>query len=154
MDASRIVDHLYQGSKPAKGDMPWIREVFDALVLSANEYQPDVGGIKTIRVPLNDYSDADITDEEKKLALVAGEEVAKEMDEGKDVLVTCVAGLNRSGLISALALIHSKKHKMSPQDAVRTIRKARPQALFNKSFTSYLKQFATSASDRQRSRIG
>lgn len=148
MDANKIVEHLYQGSKPSLKDAKELAHIFDALVLAANEHQLDTDKIlPTLHVRLNDYPSVPITEKEKELAVKAGKAVADMIDDGKDVMVTCVAGLNRSGLISALALMNSH-HKMTPQQAMSTIRQARPMALFNKSFISFLKSLATSSREQ------
>lgn len=61
---------------------------------------------------------------------------AKMIMEGHHVLVTCWAGLNRSGLISALTLVELG---FSHKDAIEIVRKGRgPYALCNKQFESIL----------------
>jgi protein-tyrosine phosphatase len=60
----------------------------------------------------------------------------KQWKKGDRVLVRCQAGLNRSGLVTALILI---KNGMSPEDAIRTIRKNRADiALFNEHYVNWL----------------
>ena len=55
---------------------------------------------------------------------------------GKRVLIRCQAGLNRSGLVTALVLVRSG---YSPQDAIELIRKRRNSlALFNRQFVKFL----------------
>ena len=55
---------------------------------------------------------------------------------GDRVLVRCQAGLNRSGLVSALILI---KDGATPEEAINIIRKHRGEdALFNTSFVDWL----------------
>jgi protein-tyrosine phosphatase len=56
------------------------------------------------------------------------------MEKGS-VLVTCQAGLNRSGIISAMSLIIRGD---SPQAAVMMVRMAREHALSNRHFREYL----------------
>lgn len=61
----------------------------------------------------------------------------EEWMSGKRVLIRCQAGLNRSGLVTALVLI---REGFTPEDAISLIRKKRhPQALFNKQFVEFLK---------------
>lgn len=55
---------------------------------------------------------------------------------GKQVLVRCQAGMNRSGLIIAIALM---KDGASASEAITTIRAKNPMALSNSAFTSFLK---------------
>jgi protein-tyrosine phosphatase len=60
----------------------------------------------------------------------------KQWKKGDRVLIRCQAGLNRSGLVTALILI---KDGMSPEDAIRTIRKNRAAiALFNDHYVNWL----------------
>jgi protein-tyrosine phosphatase len=55
---------------------------------------------------------------------------------GEQVLIRCQAGLNRSGLVTALALMHAG---YEPGDAIRQIRQQRSQmALFNDHFVTWL----------------
>lgn len=57
---------------------------------------------------------------------------------GKRVLVRCQAGLNRSGLITALILM---REGYSADEAINLIREKRsPHALFNKSFVAWLRK--------------
>jgi hypothetical protein len=60
----------------------------------------------------------------------------KQWKKGDRVLVRCQAGLNRSGLVTALILI---KDGMNPESAIRTIRKNRADiALFNEHYVNWL----------------
>ena len=59
-----------------------------------------------------------------------------EWQKGKKVLVRCQAGLNRSGLVTALVLI---REGYSPQAAIELIRTQRNElALFNRQFVKFL----------------
>lgn len=59
----------------------------------------------------------------------------------KHVLIRCQAGLNRSGLLTALVLM---KDGVEAADAIRTIRERRsPFALCNVTFESYLRSQTT-----------
>ena len=62
--------------------------------------------------------------------------VANAIRAGQVVLVTCAAGLNRSGLISALALCGLG---LSPTKAIARVRLCRPGALFNIQFVKTVK---------------
>ncbi len=60
-----------------------------------------------------------------------------EWQSGKRVLIRCQAGLNRSGLVTALVLI---REGYSPEEAISMIRERRsPDALFNRQFVEFLK---------------
>jgi protein-tyrosine phosphatase len=55
---------------------------------------------------------------------------------GKRVLIRCQAGLNRSGLVTALVLMRAG---FTAQDAIDRIRNVRdPQCLYNKAFVKFL----------------
>jgi len=101
---TRLIDGLYIGSQPPLGDI-LARQGFDVLVLCAEEYQPrstnfpDLTAV--IHAPLDD---ARPTVEEIDTALKAAMNIADFHHHGKNILVTCIMGRNRSGLISALAL--------------------------------------------------
>ena len=126
---------LYQGEAP-KGR---VRGQFDAVVLAAEEYQPDArtfGVREIIRAPLDD-SGKPLTAREAKNILEAASLVAHRVRQGKRVLVTCWMGLNRSGVIVAQAL---KLLGMSTENAIRHVKRARGQfALSNESFVDFLK---------------
>ena len=73
----------------------------------------------------------DVREVERLAALVAGR-----LAEGRRVLVRCQAGLNRSSLVAARALVLSG---WAPADAVAAIRAARsPNCLFNREFLQYV----------------
>ena len=56
--------------------------------------------------------------------------------KGQRVLIRCQAGLNRSGLVTALVLM---KDGLSAQEAINLIRKQRdPDALFNNHYVNWL----------------
>lgn len=137
LDADRIADNLYQGSRPPVG--PQVRDCgFDVLVLTAEEYQPPAEGFPGVRVVHAGYDDAGrpITESEWRTALRASKIVAIEVRRGARVLVTCHMGLNRSGLVSALALHYLTG--MAGSACARVVRHRRPGALRNPSFSEVL----------------
>lgn len=107
VEASEIVPGLWQGSKPALG--PHVAERgFDVLVLCAREYQPAsvyFPKVQVIHAP-NDDNPAlyPFTEESLKTAVQASTAVLEARREGKRCLVTCAAGMNRSGLVVAITL--------------------------------------------------
>ena len=68
-------------------------------------------------------------------ARAIGRWVAEMVDSGMTVAVQCAAGINRSGLISGRALIELGHQ---PQHAIELVRQARPGALTNREFVSWL----------------
>lgn len=110
------------------------------LILSAKEFQPvGITSVETFRVRLVDskhLNQFEIVD-----TIFSAEEAAKlaatRVMQGKNVLITCHAGLNRSGLIVGLTL--KKLTAFSPEQILQTIRKNRWGALFNPLFVEILK---------------
>jgi len=138
IDASQISGNLYQGGAPQVGHA--VREAgFDALVLCAMEYQPnDFPGVKVFHAP-NDDSGQPPDGFQVMVARLAAEAVVRELGAGKKVLVTCMAGRNRSGLVNGMALIKLGR----PVDAViARIRERRRNALTNEHFVALLRAFA------------
>jgi len=119
--ASEIIPGLWQGSRPPAG--PEIGRVVDLLALCAMEHQPDSrsypGLAHIVRARLDD---AEPTQRELAEATDAARLVATSLASGMVCLVTCQAGLNRSGLVSGLALRYLG---FSGREAVRLVRRAR-----------------------------
>lgn len=118
-----------------------VRDEFDVVVslFSRDGHGPD-GHVEhhSHRMPDAQLEPADL-DAVDRLAQVVAERLA----EGKRVLVRCQAGLNRSSLVAALALVH---RGAAPQEAIDAIRSARsPNCLFNRSFAAHVLQAAYSS---------
>jgi protein-tyrosine phosphatase len=131
---------LFQGGQPIIG-YPGATmadgKPFDVLVLCAYELQfstfkPSADLLRVYRCPLDD---AVLTTAEATAAIEAGKFVARKLAEGKRVLVTCQQGRNRSGLVSAIALVVGG---MQPHQAIRLIQQRRKNALTNPSFVRFL----------------
>jgi protein-tyrosine phosphatase len=109
-------------------------------VLAAREYQPadrEFPGVRVVRANLDD-SGPPMTNAEWRSALQAAEQAAFWRARGMRVLTTCHAGLNRSGLVSALML--HRLSGMSGPRAIELVRAARPGALNNQYFTAALRR--------------
>lgn len=136
--ANRVAGPLWMGSMP----IPYSRlnQHFDGLVLCACEYQCPPGffpGVEVLSVSLNDDG-SPMTKGEAFAAVGATKKVLSWITSGMRVLVTCMQGRNRSGLVTALSLCHGP-WKMSPQQAVAAIRTARgPAALSNPDFVQLI----------------
>ena len=135
LDAHEVAPRLWQGSRPKPDELHGV----DLLVLAAEEYQPArccfPAHLKIVRAAIPDER---FTGTEDELALVgnAVDEVVRAHRSGKTVLVTCWAGLNRSGLIVGLAL--RQLYGLSGAEATKTVRRARPLALFNEFFVQII----------------
>jgi hypothetical protein len=133
VDATKIATRLYQGGAPPTGSA--VRDAgFDVLVLCAREYQEtDFPGVELIFCPL---VDGPMTAEVWRTAVWAAYEVAKAVRASKRVLVTCVQGRNRSGLVNALAL--RMLYEMPGAAAVLLVKTVRKNALTNDAFVGAL----------------
>lgn len=139
------------GSFPRPG--PIVSKYADVLVLCATELQPHPAGyhgVKVIGAPLRDDG-TPITREEIHTAKRAARSVRKYLDTGHVVLVTCAMGLNRSGLVSAMALMlppasdyalylgKATPSCLTSDQAIRAVRRARTEwALRNAWFEQVL----------------
>jgi len=136
IDADEIAPGLWQGSAPPIGNAV-ARAGFDTLVLAAQEYQPSVdsfpGVRKLVRLPIGDEP---ITVAAWRAAVATAGDVTRSRQDGGRVLVTCQAGLNRSGLVSALSLI--MLDGMTGRQVVARVRSRRTGSLFNPSFVAAL----------------
>jgi hypothetical protein len=130
-----VIPGLYQGDFPA-GTVDWSR--FDDVVSLTVEDVPgvrlQVGGLR-MHVPIWDDEVVDPTG--VRAAALA---VAERVTAGKRVLVHCWAGLNRSGVVSARALMFMG---MPVAEAIAKVRSARgPDALSNRDFVAWLHEEA------------
>jgi protein-tyrosine phosphatase len=143
MNTSRIYDTIWQGAQPPTG--PKLREFgFDVLVLCATEFQPPANqfpGVTVIHAP-NDDSDMTSRDQ-LDTVLQAARKVAEAARADKNVLVTCYLGLNRSGLVTALAL-----HLLTGWPGwkcAKTVKLQRPYALSNQHFVRLIERLRAKA---------
>lgn len=148
-DATQIAPKLYQGSAPPPGNELRSRG-FDVLVLCAEEIQPDAvhfPGVTVIYAPMDDGFYVP-----EHVAHPAAMKVARALRAGKRVLVTCAMGLNRSGLVTGLALWYAAH--WSGETCVARIQSNRRGALFNNTFASYLKRLPARTTTRRKPYLG
>lgn len=107
LDAHEIAHDLWQGGKPPYGTSV-AESGFRILVLTAREFQPEsvyFPDIKVIHAPNDDHPKfGSLTKEKLRGAVGAARQVTDAIKNGQKVLVTCAAGLNRSGLVSGIVL--------------------------------------------------
>lgn len=110
---------------------------FDTVVLCAQEWQPPMTGacIEVIRF-LSD--DTTLTRAHLQEAIFISGKIERRVLAGKHVLCTCFAGLNRSGLVTALAVM--KLTRKPGQEVVEYIQRKRDGALCNGSFADALRR--------------
>lgn len=134
IDAHRIASKLWMGGRPSADAC----KAFDVVVLCAEEHQPDLP-CETIKAPLDD---AKPTSNEILLAVNTARRVNRLRSQGRRVLVTCYEGRNRSGLVTALALMLNGSTARSAVHRIRSSRKppsgGRP--LSNEHFLTLLKR--------------
>lgn len=135
--AHKILDHLYQGGMPPPGD--GLKNAgIKVLVLAAKEHQ-DAGayeGVEVILAPGDDDSRRHRLDRFIDGWRAAALQVVEHVRAGRNVLVTCMAGQNRSGLIVALAV--RELTGWSGARCVEHVSRSRPFALNNSTFASYI----------------
>ena len=138
---SEILDNLFMGGTddndvihlPAnpytrRNDLP-----FDSIVTMYAWARPADWKVQEYRYGVPDARISDMDLSRLRQAVNWG---YKQWKKGDRVLIRCQAGLNRSGLVTALILI---KDGMTPEDAIRTIRKNRADiALFNEYYVNWL----------------
>jgi hypothetical protein len=133
-DYDFIVPGLAQGGQPPQGAT--LHQLgFDAVVLAAEEFQPSARtfpGVQVIHVPYEDGPNVPV-----EVAMKAAQQIARLIRSGKQVLVTCYAGLNRSGLLVALTLWYLGFG--SGLEIVSRVRAGRVRALSNPWFAAWLR---------------
>lgn len=106
---------------------------FDTVVTMYSYANPVDWKVKEYRYGIYDSVIADVNI--SKLESIV-EQAYKAWKSGERVLIRCQAGLNRSGLVTALILI---KDGYSAEDAIALIREKRdPDALFNTHYVNWL----------------
>lgn len=142
LDADKIIGKegrgsIYQGSLPPPGRLCRSKG-FHVLVLCAEELQPPAELYDDLRVIHSPIDDAVLKKDEWKRSWESAVEVAKRVKTGEKVLVTCAAGFNRSGLVTAISLWMLTG---APGDViVRHVRSRRRGALRNASFVRAIEQ--------------
>ena len=137
MGANEVIPGLYQGSKPEPGCHP-----VDVIVLMAQEYQPRSHNFPCTRLVVHapiDDNPAYMAPDEREAVVKAADYVTRALRSRQRVLVTCNMGLNRSGVVSALAL--RRTYGLTPDQAIGLVRRARgPFALSNPQFEDFIRR--------------
>jgi hypothetical protein len=139
--AIRSRDHVYDGIWQGRYPHDNVAgEGFSLLVLCAHERQdPPSYQIEVIKAPMNDTTQSpNIEERERGMAVPLAQQVVEAARRGRKVLVTCVAGHNRSGLVTGLAL---RMMGLPGPDAVNLIRQKRYGSLFNVGFVRFIEEY-------------
>jgi hypothetical protein len=148
VEADEIVPNIWQGSYPGTGHAV-AASGFSVLVLCAQELQEPAElwpGVEVIYAPNYDDGEHLLTRDLLKVAVNAAHRVETAVKQGRKVLSTCRAGMNRSGLVTALAL-----HFLYGWDGDTCIRRVRRnrkpkggiRPLSNASFTAALRRLGS-----------
>jgi hypothetical protein len=137
-DYSLIAFGLAQGSAP--DDFAASFEAFDTIVLCSSEFQPEVifpddKSKRILRCPFDD-SDLALTPVQVERLKAAARQIVEEHEEERRILITCFAGINRSGLLMGMVL--KERFGITGEEAIRWIRKKRYGSLSNRSFCRHL----------------
>jgi len=115
---------------------------YDIVVLCADEFQPKRSLIlrpedkTTLLYAPNDDSGTPLSKAQADIACLTAKRVAQEYKAGKKILVSCMQGRNRSGLVSALSL--HLLYGMGGKASKEFIQAKIPYALANTSFNRFL----------------
>lgn len=137
---SHIVDNLYVGGcEPADlGD--FFSHVFSLYIWGRGYYKYDDTCLLTEWKMYDSPHGVEVMDADESPVTIeeVADKVVAALEEGGNVLVHCQAGINRSNLTAALALMKWKN--MSADEAIALLREKRsPLVLANKSFERYLR---------------
>ena len=106
---------------------------FDAVLTLFSWAQPFGWGVEELRYG---FADSNMRQADLSRVVEAARWAYKRWSEGNLVLIRCQAGLNRSGLLTALVLMQDG---LSAEEAIGVIRAERGEAaLFNRSFVDWL----------------
>jgi predicted protein tyrosine phosphatase len=148
---SEIIDGLYQGGTDEYDELgaqsrgeglrgfaairtQVTKRDFDTVVTAYSQANPAGSNVKELRFTFHDGDMKDFDPERDLTFLVR--EAHSDWKAGKKVLIRCQAGINRSGLITALVLIRDGH---TPREAIDLIRSTRCEgAITNTHFEEYL----------------
>lgn len=138
---SFIIPGLYVGGLASVSQLPCDIGHVDCLVLCAKELvelQPVDEALpdftELLRCPLRDVENPE--PELMELATATAREVAARIMTGKTVLVMCSEGVNRSGLVAALALL-----ELGCRDPIGLLREQRHvSVLLNRAFEKLVRE--------------
>lgn len=143
---NEIMPRLHVGGAPFyRGVANYDTDEFDTIVLCADNFQYEGRewlfgkDVKLLRCPFVDGHT--ISAAEWRTIRHTANTIASRYKQGETVLVTCAAGINRSALVMALALLEIWP-EMSAEQVIDTIRRRRKldygEALFNQKFVDLI----------------
>lgn len=137
--ANKVYTNLFIGGYPPPGD-ELAKAGIDVLVLCAAENQDaeQYNDITVLCAPGDDDARPQRLKNFIDVWTNAAAQVANYVREGKNVLVTCIAGHNRSGLVTAIALHYLTS--MTGAECVEHVQKRRNFSLNNDTFVKYIEE--------------
>lgn len=138
LDANWIIpNRLAIGAMPHRLETVWDHG-FDYLFIAAAEHAwaKDIDSCNTRIGLLPLYDQPSLTLWEKHKLTLASKFIAKLVRKGFKVLIVCNAGLNRSGLVTALTI--KELLKINGLTASKLVRKARKGTLQNLTYRQYV----------------
>lgn len=123
---SWIIDRLAQGNFPGSANRAF--EEFDVVMLCAEEHQPKwksrpSDGKFVYHLPLDDDPFQPVPLDVGRVIVQTAIAAGSYHVAGKRVITTCHQGHNRSGICTAIIMMHY--YGVSPRDAINTIRRQR-----------------------------
>lgn len=151
LDANEVYPNIWVGSHPNETSQELNK--FSLLVLCAEECQPIDSEIKHFkgRIFRPAFKDSNyISTNDNTRITLSITEIVQTVNNGKKVLITCAAGLNRSAFVAGLSILQLVP-TLSANDVIEMIRKKRSHpmalgavALGNKLFCELLYKVADS----------
>jgi protein-tyrosine phosphatase len=136
LDYACVNDTLCLGSYPPAGHALALHG-FDLLLLCAEELQDrDTFDHPGVEVWHCGFEDGPLTPAIIDAVNDLADDVAEQWKQGRAILITCRAGINRSALVTALA--YRRITGSSGAQAMAAVRAVRPGALINPFFSRYL----------------
>lgn len=145
-----IIPRLAQGSYPE--NWPETFQAMDVVVLCAMELQARTlkvpSGKLVIRCPQDDDIYRPVNEQSARRFFATADAVVQQVRAGRRVLVTCAAGMNRSGVVTTLAL--TRILRMPAHNAISLLRQRRPRhdglyPLANPMFERFVLNYAKAA---------
>lgn len=103
-----VASRVAQGAYPKPLNEHFAK--FHTIVFCAEEMQPKVRGLppdrRAVYCPMDDNFYRPVTREEIGLLMGLAKQLAVEAKEGRKVLITCAQGVNRSGLVTGMTVMH------------------------------------------------
>lgn len=139
IDSHQILPNISIGGAPPEGYFV-SNAGFDILVLCAIERQlKNFTNVDVYNIELSDDGIDLLTFDQKRDSLILADKLANEIRFGKNILFTCMMGLNRSSLIAAITIMLLYPEK-SLNETMSLIRENRGRwALSNHDFVEYLR---------------